>query len=140
MTLITRSLAAVVAIVAGVAAVAQTLPIENIQLRGDRFAGCTTARWAMSARCASSTARARLTNTTGAARFNTLLRTPEVGERSPARQRDSATRLDCRRRARAGYADGGPRVDLDVPVRTALRVEGSTGPSSTRSRRTACLI
>lgn len=64
---------------------AQSLPIENIQLRGDRFRGLhysemTPEQQALLFNVVNS-ARA-VTNTTGNGPFNTLLRTPEVGDLS----------------------------------------------------------
>lgn len=81
----TRALAAVVALVAGLSASAQSLPIEDIQLRGDRFRGLhyremNDAQRALLNNVVNS-ARA-VTNTTGNGPFNTLLRTPAVGEQS----------------------------------------------------------
>jgi 4-carboxymuconolactone decarboxylase len=63
----------------------QTLPIENIQLRGDRFHGLhyrdmTAEQRAMLYNVVNS-ARA-VTNTTGNGPFNVLLRSPEVGDLS----------------------------------------------------------
>ena len=80
-----RALAAVVAIVAGLSASAQSLPIEDIQLRGDRFRGLhyremTDEQRALLNNVVNS-ARA-VTNTTGNGPFNTLLRSPKVGEQS----------------------------------------------------------
>ena len=84
-----RQLAAVVILAFGIGAAstaaAQTLPIENIQLRGDRFRGLhyrdmTEEQRALLFNVVNS-ARA-VTNTTGNGPFNTLLRTPEVGELS----------------------------------------------------------
>jgi 4-carboxymuconolactone decarboxylase len=65
--------------------VPQPLPIENIQLRGDRFRGLhyremTDEQRALLFNVVNS-ARA-VTNTTGNGPFNTLLRTPQVGEAS----------------------------------------------------------
>jgi len=83
--LLVRSLAAVVAIVTGIAAAAQTLPIENIQLRGDRFRGLHYREMTEEQRAllnnVVNSARA-VTNTTGNGPFNTLLRSPQVGELS----------------------------------------------------------
>ena len=80
-----RSLAAVVAIVACFAAAAQSLPIENIQLRGDRFRGLHYKEMTEEQRAllynVVNSARA-VTNTTGNGPFNTLLRSPQVGELS----------------------------------------------------------
>ncbi|HEY3518497.1 MAG TPA: carboxymuconolactone decarboxylase family protein, partial [Gammaproteobacteria bacterium] len=83
--MLARSLAAVVAMIIGIAAAAQTLPIENIQLRGDRFRGLhyremTEEQRALLYNIVNS-ARA-VTNTTGNGPFNTLLRSPAVGELS----------------------------------------------------------
>ena len=69
----------------GVQSAAQPLPIENIQLRGDRFRGLhyremTDEQRALLYNVVNS-ARA-VTNTTGNGPFNTLLRTPQVGELS----------------------------------------------------------
>jgi 4-carboxymuconolactone decarboxylase len=81
-----RSLVAAVLLAAGAAAAsAQSLPIENIQLRGDRFRGLhyremTDEQRALLANVVNS-ARA-VTNTTGNGPVNLLLRTPEVGEQS----------------------------------------------------------
>jgi 4-carboxymuconolactone decarboxylase len=81
-----------VSVVAGAAALAvappvpaQSLPIENIQLRGDRFRGLhyremTEEQRAMLYSVVNS-ARA-VTNTTGNGPFNVLLRSPRVGNRS----------------------------------------------------------
>ena len=81
----TRALAAVVALVAGLSASAQSLPIENIQLRGDRFRGLHYREMTEEQRAlldnVVNSARA-VTNTTGNGPFNTLLRTPAVGEQS----------------------------------------------------------
>ncbi|HET7607031.1 MAG TPA: carboxymuconolactone decarboxylase family protein [Gammaproteobacteria bacterium] len=80
-----RGLAAVVAIVAGLSASAQSLPIENIQLRGDRFRGLHYREMSEEQRAlfynVVNSARA-VTNTTGNGPFNTLLRSPQVGEQS----------------------------------------------------------
>ena len=80
-----RSLAAVIAIAAGVAAYAQPLPIEDIQLRGDRFRGLHYREMSDEQRAllynVVNSARA-VTNTTGNGPFNTLLRSPQVGELS----------------------------------------------------------
>jgi len=80
-----RSVAAVVALVAGLAVSAQSLPIENIQLRGDRFRGLhyreMTAEQRALLNNVVNSARA-VTNTTGNGPFNTLLRSPQVGELS----------------------------------------------------------
>jgi 4-carboxymuconolactone decarboxylase len=69
---------------AGLAA-QQSLPIENIQLRGDRFRGLHYREMTEEQRAllynVVNSARA-VTNTTGNGPFNTLLRTPEVGELS----------------------------------------------------------
>ena len=83
--MLARSLTAVVAIVAGLAASAQSLPIENIQLRGDRFRGLHYREMTEEQRAllnnVVNSARA-VTNTTGNGPFNTLLRSPQVGELS----------------------------------------------------------
>jgi 4-carboxymuconolactone decarboxylase len=64
---------------------AQPLPIENIQLRGDRFRGLHYREMTDEQRTllgnVVNSARA-VTNTTGNGPFNTLLRTPQVGELS----------------------------------------------------------
>ncbi len=75
--------AAALAVVPGISA--QSLPIEDIQLRGDRFRGLhyremTEEQRAMLYNVVNS-ARA-VTNTTGNGPFNVLLRSPQVGERS----------------------------------------------------------
>ena len=66
-------------------AAAQPLPIENIQLRGDRFRGLHYREMTEEQRAllynVVNSARA-VTNTTGNGPFNTLLRTPQVGELS----------------------------------------------------------
>jgi 4-carboxymuconolactone decarboxylase len=63
----------------------QPLPIENIQLRGDRFRGLHYREMTEEQRAllfnVVNSARA-VTNTTGNGPFNTLLRTPQVGELS----------------------------------------------------------
>jgi 4-carboxymuconolactone decarboxylase len=74
-----------VATIAAAGALAQPLPIENIQLRGDRFRGLhyrdmTPEQRAMLYNVVNS-ARA-VTNTTGNGPFNVLLRSPEVGDLS----------------------------------------------------------
>jgi len=81
-----RGIVAVVALVTGIAAVsAQELPIENIQLRGDRFRGLHYREMTEEQRAllynVVNSARA-VTNTTGNGPFNTLLRSPAVGELS----------------------------------------------------------
>jgi 4-carboxymuconolactone decarboxylase len=85
-----RALAAVAAALAiasagNVAAQSQPLPIENIQLRGDRFRGLHYREMTEEQRAllfnVVNSARA-VTNTTGNGPFNTLLRTPKVGEQS----------------------------------------------------------
>jgi 4-carboxymuconolactone decarboxylase len=83
---VVRALVAVLlaGVVSAVAA-AQGLPIENIQLRGDRFPGLhyrdmTPEQRALLYNVVNS-ARA-VTNTTGNGPFNTLLRSPAVGELS----------------------------------------------------------
>ena len=85
MTLRTRTLAAVAAVVVGLSASAQSLPIENIQLRGDRFRGLHYREMTEEQRAllnnVVNSARA-VTNTTGNGPFNTLLRSPQVGEQS----------------------------------------------------------
>jgi 4-carboxymuconolactone decarboxylase len=70
-------------VLATAGALGQSLPIENIQLRGDRFRGLhyrdmTPEQRAMLYNVVNS-ARA-VTNTTGNGPFNVLLRSPEVGE------------------------------------------------------------
>jgi 4-carboxymuconolactone decarboxylase len=64
---------------------AQSLPIENLQLRGDRFRGLHYREMTEEQRAllfnVVNSARA-VTNTTGNGPFNTLLRTPQVGELS----------------------------------------------------------
>jgi 4-carboxymuconolactone decarboxylase len=76
---------AVVAILAAWHAAAQSLPIENIQLRGDRFRGLHYREMSEEQRAllynVVNSARA-VTNATGNGPFNTLLRTPQVGELS----------------------------------------------------------
>ncbi|HWN37754.1 MAG TPA: carboxymuconolactone decarboxylase family protein, partial [Gammaproteobacteria bacterium] len=83
--MVARSLAAVVALLIGIAAAAQSLPIEDIQLRGDRFRGLHYREMTEEQRAllnnVVNSARA-VTNTTGNGPFNTLLRSPEVGEAS----------------------------------------------------------
>lgn len=79
------ALALGVALLAIAAAAQQPLPIENIQLRGDRFRGLhyrdmTEEQRAMLYNVVNS-ARA-VTNTTGNGPFNVLLRSPEVGDLS----------------------------------------------------------
>ena len=79
-------LPALVAIVAMLAeAGAQQLPIENIQLRGDRFRGLSygemTAEQRVMLDHVVNSARA-VTNTTGNGPFNVLLRSPEIGDLS----------------------------------------------------------
>jgi 4-carboxymuconolactone decarboxylase len=79
------SLVLLAALVATGAAYAQNLPIENIQLRGDRFPGLhyrdmTAEQRALLYNVVNS-ARA-VTNTTGNGPFNALLRSPAVGELS----------------------------------------------------------
>jgi len=73
---------------------AQSLPIENIQLRGDRFRGLHYREMTEEQRAllynVVNSARA-VTNTTGNGPFNTLLRTPQVGELS--QQLGNATRF-----------------------------------------------
>jgi len=63
----------------------QSLPIENIQLRGDRFRGLHYREMTPEQRAllynVVNSARA-VTNTTGNGPFNTLLRSPEVGDLS----------------------------------------------------------
>ena len=83
-----RSLAAAVAVAAialAGATSAQSLPIEGIQLRGDRFRGLHYREMTEEQRAllynVVNSARA-VTNTTGNGPFNTLLRSPEVGEQS----------------------------------------------------------
>ena len=83
-----RRLAALVGAIAACVAfgtAAQPLPIENIQLRGDRFRGLhyremTDEQRALLYNVVNS-ARA-VTNTSGNGPFNALLRTPKVGEHS----------------------------------------------------------
>ena len=73
------------AVCAALQAAAQSLPIENIQLRGDRFRGLHYREMTEEQRAllynVVNSARA-VTNTTGNGPFNTLLRTPQVGELS----------------------------------------------------------
>ena len=76
---------AIVAVCSTLHVAAQSLPIEDIQLRGDRFRGLhyremTDEQRALLYNVVNS-ARA-VTNTTGNGPFNTLLRTPQVGELS----------------------------------------------------------
>src|SRR5918993_5289681 len=84
--MLARKLVVVVLLAAGLAtASAQPLPIENIQLRGDRFRGLHYREMSEEQRAllhnVVNSARA-VTNTTGNGPFNTLLRTPAVGELS----------------------------------------------------------
>jgi 4-carboxymuconolactone decarboxylase len=85
LTLLARSLVAAVSIVASLSVSAQSLPIENIQLRGDRFRGLHYREMTEEQRAllynVVNSARA-VTNTTGNGPFNTLLRSPQVGELS----------------------------------------------------------
>ena len=80
-----RGWAAALAVCAALQAAAQPLPIENIQLRGDRFRGLHYREMTEEQRAllynVVNSARA-VTNTTGNGPFNTLLRTPQVGELS----------------------------------------------------------
>ena len=82
----TRSalLAATISLLAFQAA-AQQLPIENIQLRGDRFRGLSYSEMTAEQRVmldrVVNSARA-VTNTTGNGPFNVLLRSPEIGDLS----------------------------------------------------------
>jgi 4-carboxymuconolactone decarboxylase len=81
-----RKVVAGLLLAAGLAAAsAQPLPIENIQLRGDRFRGLHYREMSEEQRAllfnVVNSARA-VTNTTGNGPFNTLLRTPQVGELS----------------------------------------------------------
>ena len=77
--------AAVAAVAAAGSVLAQSLPVENIQLRGDRFRGLHYREMSEEQRALLSnvvnSARA-VTNTTGNGPFNVLLRSPAVGERS----------------------------------------------------------
>jgi 4-carboxymuconolactone decarboxylase len=82
---LTTTIVAAVGVAAVVPCAAQPLPIENIQLRGDRFRGLhyrdmTDEQRALLYNIVNS-ARA-VTNTTGNGPFNVLLRTPQVGELS----------------------------------------------------------
>jgi 4-carboxymuconolactone decarboxylase len=76
---------AVVALGAASSGGAQSLPIETIQLRGDRFRGLHYREMSDEQRAllynVVNSARA-VTNTTGNGPFNTLLRSPRVGEAS----------------------------------------------------------
>jgi 4-carboxymuconolactone decarboxylase len=76
---------AVVTVVSTWHVAAQSLPIEDIQLRGDRFRGLHYREMTEEQRAllynVVNSARA-VTNTTGNGPFNTLLRTPQVGELS----------------------------------------------------------
>jgi 4-carboxymuconolactone decarboxylase len=76
---------AAAACIAGGAWAQQPLPIENIQLRGDRFRGLHYREMSEAQRAllynVVNSARA-VTNTTGNGPFNTLLRSPEVGDLS----------------------------------------------------------
>jgi len=78
-------IAAALAATFDVAAQSQQLPIENIQLRGDRFRGLHYREMTEEQRGllynVVNSARA-VTNTTGNGPFNALLRTPHVGEQS----------------------------------------------------------
>jgi 4-carboxymuconolactone decarboxylase len=80
-----RALVLAAAIAASWLAAAQPLPIENLQLRGDRFRGLHYREMTEEQRAllynVVNSARA-VTNTTGNGPFNTLLRTPQVGELS----------------------------------------------------------
>lgn len=80
-----RRLVAVIAAAAALQAAGQPLPIENIQLRGDRFRGLHYREMNAEQRAllynVVNSARA-VTNTTGNGPFNTLLRTPQVGDLS----------------------------------------------------------
>jgi 4-carboxymuconolactone decarboxylase len=77
--------AAALVVAIGASAQSQPLPIENIQLRGDRFRGLHYSEMTEEQRTllfnVVNSARA-VTNTTGNGPFNTLLRTPQVGELS----------------------------------------------------------
>jgi 4-carboxymuconolactone decarboxylase len=76
---------AIVAVWSTLHVAAQSLPIEDIQLRGDRFRGLHYREMTEEQRAllynVVNSARA-VTNTTGNGPFNTLLRTPQVGELS----------------------------------------------------------
>jgi 4-carboxymuconolactone decarboxylase len=77
--------AVLVAVVVAGSALAQSLPIENIQLRGDRFRGLHYREMSDEQRAllhnVVNSARA-VTNTTGNGPFNALLRSPKVGDLS----------------------------------------------------------
>lgn len=79
--------AAVLACALAGVAVAQQLPIENIQLRGDRFRGLSYAEMTPEQRVmldhTVNSARS-VTNTTANGPFNVLLRSPEIGDLSQA--------------------------------------------------------
>ena len=80
-----KAVVVLAAVAASWPAFAQSLPIENIQLRGDRFRGLHYSEMNDEQRAllynVVNSARA-VTNTTGNGPFNTLLRTPQVGELS----------------------------------------------------------
>ncbi|HSC14398.1 MAG TPA: hypothetical protein VLI71_04735, partial [Gammaproteobacteria bacterium] len=75
--MLARGVTAIIAIAAGVASFAQSLPIEDLQLRGDRFRGLHYREMSEEQRAllynVVNSARA-VTNTTGNGPFNTLLR------------------------------------------------------------------
>jgi 4-carboxymuconolactone decarboxylase len=81
----TFAVAALAALASAFPAPAQQLPIENIQLRGDRFRGLHYREMTPEQRVmldhVVNSARA-VTNTTGNGPFNVLLRSPEVGDLS----------------------------------------------------------
>jgi len=81
----TRAAVVVVALMGTLVAGAQSLPIENIQLRGDRFRGLSYREMTPEQRVmlehTVNSARA-VTNTTANGPFNVLLRSPEVGDLS----------------------------------------------------------
>ena len=83
--MLARGVTAVIAIATAVASFAQPLPIEDLQLRGDRFRGLHYREMSEEQRAllynVVNSARA-VTNTTGNGPFNTLLRSPRVGEQS----------------------------------------------------------
>jgi 4-carboxymuconolactone decarboxylase len=132
---------AMVAVAAGFETGAQPLPVESIQLRGDRFRGLhyremTPEQQAMLYNVVNS-ARA-VTNTTGNGPFNTLLRSPEIGDLS--QQLGNAIRfssgLSGRLREIATLMAGVPDLDYEWYAHARYAAdEGIAADVIERSRR-----
>ena len=114
-------------------AFAQKLPIENIQLRGDRFRGLSYAEMTPEQRVfrdhtVNSARAANGNNTTANGPFNVLMRSPEIGDLSQAL--GNSIRFSSGRTSRSG----GSRLGTSWSTTSSRDSRSGGRPSSSRFR------